>query len=71
MLVLTVMTIKFKDLNLINNCLLEEIKRQNLELKRSMEAFQVVNKMNTSIPHFNVVTLDGNFRPISNVFAYC
>lgn len=33
--------LKFKDYNLINNTLLQEIKKQNLELKRSMETFQV------------------------------
>ena len=68
-LVVSVMAIKFKDLNLINNCLLEDIKRQNLELKRSMETFQVVNKMNPIIPPLNVDTLDGNFRPLSSMFA--
>ena len=34
----------YKDLSMINNSLLEEIKRQNLELKMSMENFQVDNK---------------------------
>ena len=57
------MAIKFKDLNLIDNCQLEDIKRQNLELKRSME---VVNKMNPRIPQINVDSLNGNFRPHSN-----
>jgi hypothetical protein len=39
--VLTTFALKFKDYNLINNTLLQEIKKQNLELKRSMETFQV------------------------------
>ena len=34
-----------------------------------METFQVVNKMNPSIPHLNVDTLDGNFRYLSSMFA--
>jgi len=67
-LVLVVMTIKFKDLNLINNCLLEEIKRQNQELKRSMETFQVDNKMSHDIRP-SVDTLDGHFVPLSDMWA--
>lgn len=39
--ILTTFALKFKDYNLINNTLLQEIKKQNLELKRSMETFQV------------------------------
>merc|ERR1719470_563602 len=54
--ILVVMTIRFKDLNLVNNCLLEEIKRQNLELKSSMESFQVGNRMARNIQTFD--TLD-------------
>lgn len=34
----------FKDYNRINNSLLQEIKRQNLDIRRSMESFQVDNK---------------------------
>ena len=41
-MLLTVFIIKFKDYNVINNSLLQEIKKQNLELKRSMETFQVL-----------------------------
>jgi len=40
-LVLTTFALKFKDYDRINNTLLQEIKKQNLELKRSMETFQV------------------------------
>jgi hypothetical protein len=39
--VLTTFALKFKDYNKINNTLLQEIKKQNLELMRSMETFQV------------------------------
>jgi len=67
--VLSVMTIRFKDFNLINNSLLEEIKRQNLELKKSMENFQVGNKMAQNIPMNSVDTLDGHFTPLSNLLA--
>jgi len=46
-MLLTVFIIKFKDYNVINNSLLQEIKKQNLELKRSMETFQVGNRYST------------------------
>jgi len=36
--------ITFKDYNKINNSLLQEIKRQNLDIRRSMEGIQVGNK---------------------------
>jgi len=65
--VLTLKAMKFKDINIINNYLLEEIKRQNLELKKSMENFQVVNKMSGHIQNLNVDTLDGNFRSVSRL----
>ena len=39
--VLAVIAYRFQDYNKINNALLEEIRKQNLELKRSMESFQV------------------------------
>jgi len=65
--VLVVRTIRFKDLNLINNSLLEEIKRQNLEMKRSMENFQVSNKLPHNIA--TVDTLDGHFTPLSDMLA--
>ena len=39
-LTLAVIAVRFKDYNLINNQLLEEIRKQNLELKRSMENYQ-------------------------------
>ena len=41
---LVIMAIRFKDYNLINNKLLEDIQQQNLELKRSMETFKLDNK---------------------------
>ena len=41
---LVTMAIRFKDYNLINNKLLEDIQKQNLELKRSMETFKLDNK---------------------------
>ena len=40
-IVLAVVAVRFKDYNRINNQLLEEIRRQNLELKQNMESFQV------------------------------
>ena len=39
-LTLAVMAFRFKDYNMINNQLLEEIRRQNLDLKMSMENYQ-------------------------------
>ena len=39
-LILAVMAVRFRDYNLINNQLLEEIRKQNLDLKRSMENYQ-------------------------------
>lgn len=41
MFVLLVFVYRFKDYNVINNSLLQEIKKQNQELKRSMEMYQV------------------------------
>ena len=70
--VLTIMAIRFKDINLVNNSLLEEIKRQNLELKMSMENFQAVSKTSQDIPrghHDGVDTLDGHFTPLSDMLA--
>eukprot|EP00092_Neocalanus_flemingeri_P104956 GFUD01134475.1.p1 GENE.GFUD01134475.1~~GFUD01134475.1.p1 ORF type:complete len:549 (+),score=210.84 GFUD01134475.1:102-1748(+) len=70
--VLTFMAVRFRDLNVVNNSLLEEIKRQNLELKKSMENFQVGNKMRSSsqnIPINSVDTLDGHFSSLSNMLA--
>ena len=40
-IVLTTYIIKYKDYNLINNSLLQEIKNQNFELRQSMQSFQV------------------------------
>ena len=40
LLTLAVMAVRFRDYNLINNQLLEEIRKKNLELKRSMENYQ-------------------------------
>ena len=70
--VLTVMAVMFKDYNLLNNSLLEEIIRQNLDLKKSMETFQVSNKtkfisQNTSLN--NMDTLDSHFPPLSDMLA--
>ena len=45
--VLAVISYMFKDYNKINNQLLEEIRRQNLELKRNMESFQVEGRLRT------------------------
>jgi hypothetical protein len=62
--VLTAFALKFKDYNLINNTLLQEIKKQNLELKRSMETFQVRESyagMGTPVPFFRCVK-DLKFR---------
>merc|ERR1719323_507397 len=46
--VLAVISYMFKDYNKINNQLLEEIRRQNFELKRNMESFQVEGRLRTS-----------------------
>jgi len=43
-MVLTVYVFIYKDYNMINNTLLQEIKKQNLELKQSMQMFQVRNR---------------------------
>jgi len=43
---LMILAIRFKDYNLINNKLLEDIQKQNQELRRSMETFQLDNKNN-------------------------
>jgi len=44
--ILTGFVLKYKDYNVMNNHLLQEIKNQNLELKRSMEIFQVKSRNN-------------------------
>jgi len=67
--VLIFMAIRFKDLNLINNSLLEEIKKQNLELKMSMQTFQVGDKERRSIPRPGMDTLDSYFTPLSDMLA--
>jgi len=70
--VLAIMAIRFKDLNLINNSLLEEIKRQNLELKMSMENFQAVSKSSEDTPRGHdegVDTLDSHFTPLADMLA--
>ena len=41
MIVLAAYAFMYKDYNLINNTLLQEIKKQNLDLKLSMQMFQV------------------------------
>ena len=60
-LTLAVMAIRFKDYNMINNQLLEEIRRQNLDLKMSMENYQADtrNKYNMSRRPY-VDSLDGH-----------
>jgi hypothetical protein len=70
-IILAIIAIKFKDYNKINNTLLEEIKRQNLELKRSMETFQVGNKPPVPLNSFpgSVDTLDGLLSPLSQLLA--
>jgi len=70
--VLTFMAIRFRDYNVMNNCLLEEIKRQNLELKKSMETFQVGSKMKLTSQNIAtncVDTLDSRFSPLSDMLA--
>lgn len=47
-IVLAIIAYKFKDYNKINNHLLEEIRRQNMELKRNMESFQVDGRLRMS-----------------------
>ena len=47
-IVLAVIAYMFKDYNKINNHLLEEIRRQNMELKRNMESFQVDGMLRSS-----------------------
>jgi len=71
-MVLSVMAVRFRDYNLINNSLLEEIKRQNLELKKAMETFQVVNKFRPNAQSMDmngVDTLDSHFTPLSDMLA--
>jgi len=53
-LVVTTFALKFKDYNLINNTLLQEIKKQNLELKRSMENFQVGKALSLYIIRYGI-----------------
>ena len=67
--VLVGMAVNFRDLNLINNALLEDIKKQNLELKMSMEGFQVGNKENNELPSRGVDTLGGYFSYLSDMLA--
>ena len=61
---LTVMAFRFKDYHLINHQLLEEIRRQNVDLKMSMEQQQVENrnKYNMSKRPW-VDSLDGHGQP--------
>jgi len=56
--VLAVIAYIFKDYNKINNHLLEEIRRQNMELKRNMESFQVDGRLRSSSQ--DSVDLGGN-----------
>ena len=57
-IVLAVIAYVFKDYNKINNHLLEEIRRQNMELKRNMESFQVDGRLRSSSQ--DSVDLGGN-----------
>jgi len=57
MLVLSVYAFMFKDYNVINNTLLQEIKKQNLDLKQSMQMFQVGNRQHSRGPGADM--LDG------------
>jgi len=57
-IVLAVIAYMFKDYNKINNHLLEEIRRQNMELKRNMESFQVDGRLRSSSQ--DSVDLGGN-----------
>jgi hypothetical protein len=50
-LVLSVYGIRYKDYNVINNSLLLDIKKQNLELKREWERFQVGNRSTREFTH--------------------
>jgi len=57
-IVLAIIAYMFKDYNKINNHLLEEIRRQNMELKRNMESFQVDGRLRSSSQ--DSVDLGGN-----------
>ena len=41
MLLLLVTALRYKDYTLLNNSLLEDIRRQNMEMRRTMEDLQV------------------------------
>ena len=62
-LTLAIMAVRYKDYNMINNQLLEEIRRQNLDLKRSMENYQADtrDKYNLGRRHW-VDSLDGQIQ---------
>jgi len=67
-IVLGYIAITFKDINKINNTLLEEIRKQNFDLKRSMEDFQVKSSQagrNVS----KVDTLDGHLPGIFEMLS--
>lgn len=70
-LLLSFIAVKFKDYNKINNNLLEEIRRQNFELKRSMECFQVGSKTSSYPPPINtgIDTLDGHLSSLSQLLS--
>lgn len=55
--VLSAYAFMYKDYNVINNTLLQEIKKQNLDLKQSMQMFQVGNRQHYRSPGADV--LDG------------
>jgi len=58
--VLAVVAVRFKDYNKINNQLLEEIRRQNLELKQNMESFQVSGRSRAGADTLDGAALEGS-----------
>ena len=64
-LTLVTMALRFKDYNLINNQLLEDIQKQNQEIKRSMEEYKIDNRnsfYNSRSSFYD--TLDGQDRDL-------
>ena len=66
--VLAVIAYRFKDYNKINNHLLEEIRRQNMELKRNMESFQVDGRLRSSSQ--DSVDLGNNTTTLSSLSSH-
>jgi len=67
-IVLAVIAYMFKDYNKINNHLLEEIRRQNMELKRNMESFQVDGRLRSSSQ--DSVDLGNNTTTLSSLSSH-